>query len=197
MAHPRYFRTTLTLPEGLQPHDVIMGRMQVDDGAAVYLNGREVYRCYLPAGPGTPLYFELKPKGKAGAPRDMECVSRALYCMHACTHCAVGRERRIAIARFELHRGRTACCHFVTTNSLVTVSALTGTTTSSQFPPVHWPLVPLLPTCWPWKCTTETAAICDLTWCWVWSEGVLVQQVQHHRPPYPVPAPRPCALDWR
>ena len=109
VAHPRYFRTTLTLPEGLQPHDVIMGRMQVDDGAAVYLNGREVYRCYLPAGPGTPLYFELKPKGKAGAPRDMECVSRALYCMHACTHCAVGRERRIAIARFELHRGRTAC----------------------------------------------------------------------------------------
>ena len=51
-----------------------MGRMQVDDGAAVYLNGVELYRCYLPLAPPAPLYFELKPKGKAGAPRDMEYV---------------------------------------------------------------------------------------------------------------------------
>jgi len=57
------FRHTVDVPE---PRKLarLVGRIQCDDGAVVYLNGREVYRENMPAGPITPKVFAAG-KGEA------------------------------------------------------------------------------------------------------------------------------------
>jgi len=47
-----YFRAVFQSPEGFLPTS-LQGRLLCDDGAIIYLNGAEIYRVNMPAGPGS------------------------------------------------------------------------------------------------------------------------------------------------